>query len=197
VRGWLAQGLGVADLMLLRDGRGRPYPALGRGAADEAHDPYLANNVTELDVNWSHSGDLLIAASGSGLRLGVDIEHLRPRPKALALAQRFFAVEETAWLAGLAADPARLTRDFTRLWCAKEAVLKAHGHGLSFGLHRLRFAMDGDTGPPRLIACDPSLGMPECWRLQAWTPEPGYWATLAWRRAGNEPSGERTGHFAL
>ena len=67
---------------------------------------------------------------------------------------------------------------FTRLWCAKEAVLKAHGRGLSFGLEKLQFALDGD-GPPRLVACDPALGAPADWRLHAWTPVPGYLATLA------------------
>lgn len=194
VRDWLAQSLGVAaaDLVLLRGRHGRPYPAFGGGGVDRHNDRELTGNVADLDVNWSHSGELLIAAAGTGLRLGADIEHLRPRLKALALARRFFAAEETAGLAELATDPARLERDFTRLWCAKEAVLKAHGRGLSFGLHRVRFEVDDDTGPPRLIACDPALGAPEDWRLAAWAPSPGYWATLAWRGAGNGGVGART-----
>jgi 4'-phosphopantetheinyl transferase len=165
IRAWLGDlwALPPAALTLARDGHGRPF---------------LDTGSHRVDLNWSHSGDWLIAVCAERMRVGVDIEWLRPRPKALALAQRFYAPAETAWLASLADEPARLQHDFTRLWCAKEAVLKAHGHGLSFGLEKLRFELD-DHGPPRLAACDPALGAPEAWRLHAWTPVPGYLATLA------------------
>lgn len=168
VRAWLgaAWDLPPETLTLSRDARGRPH---------------LDGGNHHVDLNWSHSGDWLIAACAEGMRVGIDIELLRPRPKALALARRFFDPAETAWLAVLADDPARLQHAFTRLWCAKEAVLKAHGRGLSFGLEKLRFDLDPDNGEaaPRLVACDPTLGAPEDWRLEAWSPVPGYLATLA------------------
>lgn len=145
-------------------------------------------NIREFDVNWSHSGECLIAACGAGVRVGVDLEWRRPRFKALAIARRFFAPEEIAALELLVDDPTALQWQFTRLWCAKEAVLKAHGHGLSFGLHRLRFAVNealvgdiAETDKPHMLACDPSLGSPDDWRLRAWAPLPGYWATIAYR----------------
>ena len=165
--------------MLTRDAFGRPH--LDGGTHYAALD--------QIDLNWSHSGDWLIAtyAKGArigGMRVGIDIELLRPRPKALALAQRFFAPEETAWLATLADQPARLQHAFTRLWCAKEAVLKAHGRGLSFGLEKLRFELDDDDdSAPRLTVCHPALGAAVDWRLEAWWPTPDYLATLAWRAA--------------
>jgi 4'-phosphopantetheinyl transferase len=167
VRAWLGAAWNLAPeaLALTRDGHGRPHLDAG------AH---------HVDLNWSHSGDWLIAAYAEGVRVGIDIELLRPRPRALALAQRFFAPTETAWLATLADDPAQLQLAFTRLWCAKEAVLKAHGRGLSFGLEKLWFVLDDDAAP-RLIACDRALGAPEDWRFEAWSPTPGYLATLAWR----------------
>lgn len=170
VRDWLgaAWGLSPAALRIERDAHGRPHIDAG---------PHHA------DVNWSHSGERLIAACAEGARVGIDIELLRPRPKALALARRFFHPAETAALEAMAADSATLQRDFTRLWCAKEALLKAHGRGLSFGLHRLRFALDDRDGPPRLLDCDVELGRPAGWRLHAWAPSPGYLATLAWRDA--------------
>jgi 4'-phosphopantetheinyl transferase len=167
VRAWLgtAWHLAPETLALTRDGHGRPH---------------LDGGTHHVDLNWSHSGDWLIVAYAEGVRVGIDIELLQPRPRALALAQRFFAAEEIAWLTTLADDPARLQHAFTRLWCAKEAVLKAHGRGLSFGLDKLRFALDDDDAP-RLIACDRALGALEDWRFEAWSPTPGYLATLAWR----------------
>lgn len=168
VRAWLGAQWGLPSdaLVLTRDAHGRPH---------------LDGDTHHVDLNWSHSGDWLIAAYAENVRVGIDIELLRPRPKALALAKRFFAPEETAWLATLADDPARLQHAFTRLWCAKEALLKAHGRGLSFGLEKLRFALDDDEVAPQLVDCDPALGAIHDWRLDAWSPVPGYLATLACR----------------
>lgn len=168
VRPWLVAELDHPDaaLDLTRDHRGRPILRLDGTAADAAH-----------DVNWSHSGELLLVALGRGVRIGVDVEWWRPRPQAMALARRFFATREADALARLAPDAAEAA--FVRLWCAKEAVLKAHGHGLSFGLDRLEFAPRGDGWT--LSACDPALGTPADWSLHAFAPRPGYLATLAWR----------------
>ena len=162
-RGWLAAQLGLAPghLPLVRDARGRPHlVAAGH------------------DCSWSHSGEGLLVALGRGVVLGVDCERLHARPRALDLAQRFFTGDEHAWLGGAAAGAER-DRAFLRLWCAKEAVLKAHGHGLSFGLERLRFAEhDGDL---RLSQRDPELGRVDDWTLHEFEPAPGYLAALAWR----------------
>jgi 4'-phosphopantetheinyl transferase len=164
-RAWLGELLGRAAeaVPLRRDAQGRPR---------------LAGDAAGCDVSWSHSGDRLLLAFGRGVALGVDLERQRPRPRALALARRFFAPAEADWLAALpeqAREPA-----FVRLWCAKEAVLKAHGRGLAFGLQRLRFAER--AGALVLADCDPALGAPGDWSLREWSPQPGYRAALAWRR---------------
>ena len=163
-RPWLAAQLAVPEqaLGLWRDAHGRPH--LG-----DAH--------AGLDANWSHSGERLLVALARDARVGADIEWLRPRPNAMTLARRFFTADEAAQLAALPHDDA--ARWFVRLWCAKEAVLKAHGRGIAFGLERLAFTREGDGW--RLAACDPALGAPADWRLHAFEPEPGYLATLAWR----------------
>lgn len=163
-RVWLAAQLGVtpAELALGRDARGRPR----LGPPHASH-----------DCNWSHSGAGLLLAVGEGVRVGADLERVRPRPRAQALAERFFTAQEARWLARSAANDR--DRAFLRLWCAKEAVLKAHGHGLSFGLDRLRFEPDGDA--LQLAACDPALGAPAAWSLREFEPAPGYFAALAWR----------------
>jgi 4'-phosphopantetheinyl transferase len=167
VRPWLAAALGMpADaLPLRRDAHGRPRL-----------------EPIDADVSWSHSGEHLLVAVGRGVQLGADLELLRPRPRALALAERFFVPAETATLAALPAASRELA--FVRLWCAKEAVLKAHGRGLSFGLHRLEFAPRDDDWA--LVSCDPALGKPSDWTLHAFAPMPGYLASLAWR-ASPEP----------
>ena len=163
-RPWLARELGVAGhaLRLWRDGHGRPH-------LDPAHAGF--------DANWSHSGELLLVALARGARVGADIEFLRPRPSAMTLARRFFTSFEAEQLAALPHDAAE-TR-FVRLWCAKEAVLKAHGRGIAFGLERLEFTARGEDWT--LTACDPALGAPADWTLHVFAPAPGYLATLAWR----------------
>lgn len=164
VRAWLAQSLDAeaAAFVFARSARGRPS---------------LAAPHAGIDVNWSHSGDGLLLAFGAGVQVGVDLEILRPRPRALELARRFFTAREADALARLP-DSAR-EHAFVRLWCAKEALLKAHGHGLSFGLEKLEFELRDDTW--RLLACDPALGTPAAWTLHAFAPGPGYLATIAWR----------------
>ena len=57
-------------------------------------------------------------------------------------------------------------------------MLKAHGRGLAFGLHRLEFAER--DGALALVDCDPELGEPADWSLYAFEPAAGYLATFAW-----------------
>jgi 4'-phosphopantetheinyl transferase len=164
VRPLLAEVFGIAAdaLPLQRDERGRP----------RLHAP-----LQHYDVGWSHSGDVLLLALGEAVTLGVDIERLRPRPRALELAQRFFHADETAWLRAQHDDARELA--FVRLWCAKEAVLKAHGAGIVFGLEKPVFAeVDGAL---RLVAIPPALGNAQDWALREWVPLPGYRAAMAWR----------------
>lgn len=159
-RAWLAAELGDPDLQVARDGRQRPH---------------LLPPHQAWDCSWSHSGERLLVALARGARVGVDLERLHRRPRALEVAKRYFTDAEATWLA--AQDDRDLA--FLRLWCAKEAVLKAHGHGLSFGLHRLRFAPG--AGEMRLVECDAELGTPEQWRLEEIVPGPGYLGAIAWR----------------
>ncbi|MEI2453255.1 4'-phosphopantetheinyl transferase superfamily protein [Lysobacter firmicutimachus] len=159
-RAWLAGQLGDPGLSLSRDERQRPH-------LNPPHQGY--------DCNWSHSGERLLVALARQARIGVDLERLHRRPRALEVAARFFSVAEADWLR----DHPDRDRAFLRLWCAKEAVLKAHGHGLSFGLEKLRFE-DG-AGGLRLVECDPALGAAPDWTLREIEPAPGYLGALAWR----------------
>ena len=159
----LGQELGYAPgaLPLRRDARGRPW---------------LTADLAHMGTGWSHSGGLLLVGLGPHVQLGVDLEQIRPRPRLLEVAQRFFHPDEVAWLEGL--EPAHREHWFFRVWCAKEALLKAHGHGISFGLERLQFAPDADH--LRLQWCDPALGEADAWHLHEWVAAPGFRAALAW-----------------
>ena len=141
---------------LHRDARGRPRLAQG-------------------DAGWSHSHGWLLLAHAAHGRIGVDIEPLARRADPLRIARRYFAGEEIAALDSLDGDARQ--RAFLRLWCAKEAVLKAHGGGIAFGLHKAVFDATGDG--LRLLRCDPSLGDVEAWSLHELAPEPGFIGVLA------------------
>ena len=189
-RQWRYGPIQVASLPYLPGQRGEPQvrdtlarwlgePGPPPLARDPSGRPRLLAPHQDHDTGWSHSGEQLLLALGRGVTLGVDLERLRPRPRALELADRFFAPGEAGRLQALA--PERRELAFLRLWCAKEAVLKAHGEGIAFGLEKLRFAER--DGRLHLAGCAPALSAPADWTLHEWVPEPGYRAALAWRAA--------------
>lgn len=139
--------------------------------------PLFTGALGDHGVGWSHSGDVLLVATGPGVRLGVDLELLRPRPRQLEIIRRFFHPAEIQWLQAL--PDAERDHWFFRVWCAKEAVLKAQGQGLSFGLHRLQLAPLAD-GALHLAWCDPELGTPARWHLHEWQASDEFRAALAW-----------------
>lgn len=146
-----------------------------RLVAGEHGRPGLADaSATALDFNWSHCVDHAAVVLAGGLAPGIDIERLDERANALRLAQRYFHPAEIASLAALP-TPAR-SRAFLELWTAKEAVLKAMGRGLAFGLHRLQVS----GGPsPRLVALEGED--PAAWQLHRPALDGAHVAALAWR----------------
>lgn len=96
--------------------------------------PQLAQH--QLEFNISHSQHWLAIALATA-PVGVDIEFTAQAPARpwLALARRFFTANEYLHLSKQPAD--QLAHAFFQLWTQKEAVLKAHGGGISAGLQRL------------------------------------------------------------
>lgn len=138
--------------------------------------PELAGHLVDrsLGFNWSHSADHALIAVGRQIVPGIDLERLRPRPRALEIAQRYFSAGEAAALATLPA--ADRSTAFLELWTAKEAVLKALGRGIGFGLHRLSIASDGD----RLTLQQFDGNDSRAWQLQRLAVGPALLAALAW-----------------
>jgi 4'-phosphopantetheinyl transferase len=160
---WLAAYLGVAPGDL----------RLGRGAFGK---PALEGPHAGLSFSWSHTGEMaLLGVAWELPELGVDIERDRPRPRLLDIAGRYFAPAEAAWLAGQSLEHRQTS--FLRLWTAKEAVLKAHGQGLSYGLHRVGFSWNDAPVASRF---EGELAPASRWNLMEPDVGPGLHAHVAW-----------------
>lgn len=174
-------GKPAAEVVLAEGARGKPKLSDAIGGAPGAG--------SLLEFNWSHSGGYALVGISGGTALGVDVERLGKKLRAIELARRYFDPAETEVLASLA-PPAR-ERAFLGLWCAKEAVLKAVGEGLSFGLARLAFSWQGDM-EWKLVRTDPALGGPDEWQHVGFDAAPGYRGALAWRGPGQQLAAFRT-----
>lgn len=157
-RDWIARTRGV--LLLPADLEIIPAPD-GRPCVHSAHP-----GLTLPEVSLSHAGGAALAAAAPpGRAPGVDMEHLgRADPE--SLAEGAFGPQERALLGG--SDPARLLCG----WCAKEAVAKTSGQGL--------------TGRPRsyrLTAMDLS-GIESATGSAAVTTPDGACVTVALARTG-------------
>lgn len=142
---------------------------------DGAHGRPQLSPAQALEFNWSHSGDCALAALGRHIVPGIDVERRRARPRGLDLARRYFCAAEADWLASQ--PPDRRDDAFLAIWTAKEAVLKALGRGLAFGLHRLQ--IDIGTGEPQLRALEGDATA--AWQLRSVQVDPGHVAAVAWR----------------
>jgi 4'-phosphopantetheinyl transferase len=93
---------------------------------------------TDLRFNVSHSGAAALLAFARGREVGVDVEQVRLLPMHERLAERFFTPAEAARLRALPEE--RRLAAFFDCWVRKEAVVKAVGRGVSFGLDRFEVA---------------------------------------------------------
>jgi 4'-phosphopantetheinyl transferase len=153
-------------------------PAHVRIARGEHGKPRLPDRP-DLEFNLSHSGAALLLGIARAQPLGVDIEMVARRRPVLELAHRFFSSGEAAALARL--DAARQQAAFLRLWSSKEAVVKALGRGLGFGLARVAFDIDAGGEPTGLNVIDSSAGAAAEWHIAQLLPTPAHAGALAWR----------------
>lgn len=128
-----------------------------------------------IGFNLAHSGAVALLALAAGLALGVDVEQRRRIRRRQALLARCFGPAERDAIAA-ANDPEAA---LLRCWAAKEAVVKAIGRGIAYGLTAIELALDAD-GWPRLARLDGPAAAPD-WQLTAFEPAPEHVAALAWR----------------
>lgn len=150
-------------------------PALERSEFGKPHAPAAGG----VEFNLSHSGPCALLAFARKLPLGIDLERVERRVDPDEIARRFFDAREAEALGRLPAEARR--QAFLELWTRKEAVLKALGRGLAFGLDRLAFAVtdDGGVGALQRIAADG--GMAAEWNVHALECGADFAAAIAWR----------------
>jgi 4'-phosphopantetheinyl transferase len=164
----------IAGRGLLRTLLGK-YLAIEPGCIEfqyEKHGkPKLRENQASqpIQFNLSHSEEWGIVALCLDLRIGVDIEMIRPMADMDDLATRFFTDRESALIESLSGDEKQ--ESFYKIWTCKEAYLKGSGEGLLLPLDQVEVWTEAD-GSTRLLSKD-GREMTE-WQLHTFNPQPGY-----------------------
>ena len=147
-------------------------------ARSERGKPY-APSLPGFDFNLTHAREQVLVAVAREQPVGIDLERIDREIEIDDIARRYFSPAEADAIEALAAE--RKLTAFLRLWTCKEAVLKALGEGISFGLDRVAFALDAEGMPSEVATMAPEAGAPSEWRLARIDPTPGYAGALAWR----------------
>ncbi len=92
---------------------------------------------TDWHTSLSHSGEWLACVLAKTPHCGIDIETKTANPRFMAIAQRFFHVQEYQQLVALA-EPQRYAL-FLDFWTRKEACVKAWHRGLAHHLAAISF----------------------------------------------------------
>ena len=139
-------------------------PALAPGYAD-----------TGLRFNVSHCDDLTLYAFSCGREIGIDVEAVRPIGDADDIAARFFSQRENRAYRVL--EPSDRPLGFFQCWTRKEAFIKALGDGLSYPLDRFDVSLTPGE-PAQILRVEDTPGDRCGWRLESWSPAPGFVAAV-------------------
>ncbi|EFK11383.1 phosphopantethiene--protein transferase domain protein [delta proteobacterium NaphS2] len=154
--------------------------------------PAVAGEETMIRFNLSDSGGYALYAVACGREVGVDVEVLRPKPRAAALVNRFFSANEKAAFQELGADE-RVSAFFAG-WTRKEAYVKAIGKGLRFSLDRFDVSLKpGDRNALLNVAGDSNES--NRWLLRDIDLGPDFRAALAVEIGGKCPGKDITMRF--
>lgn len=124
--------------------------------------------------NLAHTADAVALALAPAATVGLDVELVRALGSAAQIARRRFTPAEAEWLSASPAE--RRQRDFFRLWTAKEALLKALGHGIAGGLASVELA-EAENGELRVTSWP--WDAPGPWTLLEAELRPGLLAAVA------------------
>lgn len=133
--------------------------------------PRLAE-ASPLHFNVTHSDGLALIAFTTIGEIGVDVEAVDRRVESLDIANSNFTRKEAAIIAS-AGSPDEQAKIFLRFWTRKEAVLKAAGGGLLYGLD----SVDVSGEPPGVV--DLAVGARSRWLVRDLAGVDGYAAAIA------------------
>lgn len=105
--------------------------------------PFLAKPTLPIKFNLSHCNNTAVLALGLQDEIGVDIESITRNRGQRKIATRYFHPQEIAQLALL--NDSQHNHYFYRLWTLKEAFFKAIGTGISAGLDKAAFHLEGEA----------------------------------------------------
>lgn len=151
----------------------------GQNAAGK---PHLNPDQTKSPIsqpchfNVSHSHGVSLIGICPNREMGVDLEPVRDLPSREALARRWFHPEEVKALEQKGWDPAA----FFAIWTAKEAVVKALGTGLGFGMDEVWIDAE-DPGKPALRQLGKTDSGHLHWTLQGQSVLASHWACVAYK----------------
>lgn len=97
----------------------------------------LDNTQTTLHTSLSHSANWVACILSLSAHCGIDIEQKSDQPNFMAIAKRFFAPQEYAYLNTL--PPQQALNAFLDFWTRKEACVKAWHQGLAHHLASVTF----------------------------------------------------------
>jgi 4'-phosphopantetheinyl transferase len=129
--------------------------------------------------NAAHSKSLAVFAFTHNLRVGVDVELLRPVAHLKGVVELALAPSEAADLQSVPADDRAAA--FFACWTRKEAYLKASGNGLGSPREVAVTLRPGAT--ERLVSVQGAPAEPGRWQLTSFEPRPGYVGAVAIERA--------------
>ena len=139
--------------------------------------PSLVNSASRVSFNLAHSEDLAVIGVTYECPIGVDVERIRRMSDAAALAQRYFDVRECG---AVFADRSKLEERFFACWTRREALVKALGVGLSFGVDRFAVSVPPND-PPRVLWLADQPDAARYWALSQVEPASGFIAAVAVR----------------
>ena len=127
----------------------------------------------DLSFSLSHSGDLVCVAVAAGVRVGVDVERFRPHMDCQAAAELCLRPAEQRQLRRTPLPQQRLA--FHRMWCRKEALVKASGKGMHTPMHNVNAGVPAAPGIPSRL---------DGWTVYELKAGTGYLAALAVETSG-------------
>jgi len=134
-----------------------------------------------IEFSVSHSGGLALYAFARGVRIGVDVERIRPMRDVRGLAERVLSRAEFDAFERL--DAPERARAFFATWTRKEAFVKARGTGIAGQLDRFDVSVH-PAEPARLLRVEGEAAAASGWTLAPLDPATGFAATVAVEATG-------------